>query len=229
MSPRVEPALAGEGSSADSAAARMTDTQPNDPGAPARTGGHVPGQLAHLNEVRAAGCATRCAEAWDLRLDGWTVRRISVRLNVSVGTCAGYLRESLEELGRQSRESAEVWRQLELERLDRLVEVWLPRSQDANDVEAPRGAAIVVRVIEAQARLLGLLQPACTVVPAVENGPAKISWTPEMIDAVQAQLDRARGQLQTRAAIPATTDRPSIHSTYSGRPRMRRSAAPSAA
>jgi hypothetical protein len=184
-----------------------------------------------LNEVRAAGCVTRCAEAWSLRLNGMSVRRISVKLNVSVGTASGYLRESLEELGRQCLESAEVWRQIELERLDRLVEVWLPRAQDANDVEAARGAAIVVRVIEAQARLLGLLQPASTAAPAVENGPAKgaESWTPELIAAVQAQLDRARGQMQTRAALPANTGQPSIHSTYSGRPRMRRTAAPSAA
>jgi len=120
----------------------------------------MPKQLQHLNEVRAAERETRCAEAWALRLKGFSVREISEQLNISVGTASKYLRTVLEELQTTSIEGAETWRRLELDRLDALLRAWQPIARAPSDPEAARGAAIVIRAIEAQSRLLGLFEPA---------------------------------------------------------------------
>jgi len=119
----------------------------------------MPKQLQHLNEVRAAERETRCAEAWALRLKGFSVREISEQLNISVGTASKYLRTVLEELQTTSIEGAETWRRLELDRLDALLRAWQPIARAPSDPEAARGAAIVIRAIEAQSRLLGLFEP----------------------------------------------------------------------
>jgi len=119
----------------------------------------MPNQLRHVNDVRTAERETRCADAWTLRLEGLTVREISEKLNVSVGTVSDYLRSVLEDLKAGSHDGAETWRRLELDRLDAVLKAWLPVAQTPTDPEAARGAAIVIRSIEAQARLLGLLQP----------------------------------------------------------------------
>jgi len=119
----------------------------------------MPNQLRHVNDVRAAERETRRAEAWALRLKGFSVREISGQLNVCVGTVSDYLRSVLEDLKTGSQEGAETWRRLELDRLDALLRAWQPIAQTPSDPEAARGAAIVIRAIEAQARLLGLFEP----------------------------------------------------------------------
>ncbi len=166
-----------------------------------RPRGRVPGRLAHLNGVRAAQYATRSAEAWELLLGGWTVRRIAEHLNVSTGTCQGYIREEMEALGQQRRGNAEIWRQVSLGRLERVIEAWLPRAQDVNDPEAARGAAIVIRTVEAQARLLGLT----TEPPAEEPEGAKKTpaMTREMLmksPALLADLEREVAEIKRAQA-----------------------------
>jgi hypothetical protein len=47
-----------------------------------------------------------------------------------------------------------------------MIGAWHPVSQTPSDPEAARGAAIVIRAIEAQARLLGLFEPAGAESPA---------------------------------------------------------------
>jgi len=119
----------------------------------------MPNQLRHVNEVRLAERETRRAEAWAMRLEGNTVRQIAGKLNISVGGVALYLQETMAELRADSLESATAWRQIQLDRLDAMIGAWHPVSQTPSDPEAARGAAIVIRAIEAQARLLGLFEP----------------------------------------------------------------------
>ena len=126
----------------------------------------MPKQLQHLNEVRVAERETRRAKAWAMRLEGNTVRQIAEKLNISVGGVALYLQETMAELRADSLESATEWRQIQLDRLDAMIGAWHPVSQTPSDPEAARGAAIVIRAIEAQSRLLGLFEPAGAESPA---------------------------------------------------------------
>ena len=122
-------------------------------------GPQMPMQLVHVNDVRMAERETRCADAWALRLEGLSIRAIAERLNISVSAVSEYLRRALEELKATSHEGAETWRQIELERLDGLLRTWQPVSNNPAHPEAGKAAAIVIRAIEAQSRLLGLFEP----------------------------------------------------------------------
>jgi hypothetical protein len=106
-----------------------------------------------------------------MRLEGNTVRQIAAAMDVSVGAAGKYLQETLAELGAESRESAESWRQVQLDRLDAVIAAWLPISRNPSHPEAARGGALVIRAVEAQSRLLGLLQPANDV-PVTSAKPA---------------------------------------------------------
>jgi hypothetical protein len=171
----------------------------------------MPSQLVHVNEVRAAERETRCAEAWRLRLQGCSMREISEQLNVSVGTVADYLRSVLVDLKAESRDGAEVWRRLELDRLDALVKAWLPIAQEPSHPESAKGAAIVIRVVEAQSRLLGLLQPLQDAPPLQPEKPAESESNEDMLvrspalrDALRRDLEKAERLAAERKAARST-------------------------
>jgi hypothetical protein len=159
-----------------------------------------PGQLVHLNALRHDERETRRAEAWALRLEGNTVRQIAEAMDISVGAAGKYLQETLAELGTESRESAESWRQIQLDRLDAVVAAWLPISRDPTQPEAARGGALVIRAVEAQSRLLGLLV-AVIDAPAPAEGPpesfeAQLAGSPAMREAITqilAKSEKASG------------------------------------
>lgn len=154
------------------------------------------GQMAHVNALRAVGRVDRRARAWDLRLKGFTIPEIAMDLKVSVGAAADYLRATLDELRSAARENADSWRRIELARLDGLIAVWVPIALDTSHPEAARGAAIVIRAIEAQSRLLGLLQ----LNPMQQEAPPGPSTkprpaTPATIEAMERRLARARREV----------------------------------
>jgi len=167
-----------------------------------------PGQIAHLNALRHDERETRRAKAWALRLDGFTVRQIAERLNVSVGGAAQYLQESLAELRTNSHESADSWRQLQLDRLESVIAAWLPIARDPAHPEAARGAAVVVRACETQARLLGLLQTGAVVStpekPAAESESFEhaLAASPALREAVREQLNEAEARSIIKPATP---------------------------
>jgi hypothetical protein len=130
-----------------------------------------------------------------MRLEGNTVRQIAAAMDISVGAAGKYLQETLAELGAESRESAESWRQVQLDRLDAVIAAWLPISRDPSHPEAARGGALVIRAVEAQSRLLGLLQPANDV-PVT---PAKPMASFEEDLAGSAAMREAAAQILARA------------------------------
>ncbi len=177
----------------------MKPIAPNQSPARLRPRRRVPGHIAHLNEVRAAQYATRSAEAWDLHLHGWPVSRIAQHLNVSPETCQGYFREELAVVTHHGREGAETWRQLEIGRLELLIEAWLPRAQDPNDPESARGAAIVIKAIENQSRLVGLAAEPPMEEAKETRSLAVLLRSPAARAALRRQLDDAE---QEAAAEP---------------------------
>ena len=136
-----------------------------------------------------------------MRREGNTVRQIAEAMNVCVGAISQYLQETLAELRENSRESAEGWRQIQLDRLDAVVATWLPVARDPAHPEAARGAAIVIRAIETQARLLGLLQP--SVVPLAPERPVEpesmgeaLRESPAVMEALERELAKAKKSTQ---------------------------------
>ncbi len=142
-----------------------------------------------------------------MRLEGNTVRQIAEALNVSVGAAAQYLQETLAELRAASQESAESWRQLQLDRLDTIIAAWLPVARDPAHPEAARGAAIVVRACDSQARLLGLLQAdAVPQGPEAPKEPAKslveqFVESPALLHAAERQIACAKERIRRGEAL----------------------------
>lgn len=169
----------------------------------------VPAQLMAVNGTRNAERETRLAEAWALRIEGHTVRQIAERLSCSVSTAHEYLRTTLEELKANRDENADHWRRLQLARLDGTIADWLPISRNQQHPECARAAAICIKAIEVQSRLMGLLN-SNVILPAggqsspaegIENFEARLAASPAMLTAVEDMIERVRSK--NAAAVPA--------------------------
>jgi transcriptional regulator with XRE-family HTH domain len=167
----------------------------------------MPGQLATINGARHAEREAARADAWELRVAGFSQSAIAERLEVSVSTVAAYLRETLEELKSSSLDSADAWRKLELARLEAVISTWLPVSSDPSHPEAARGGAIVIRAVEAQSRLMGLLQTNL-IIPGEGRPEASstelLAKSPALRAAMRRQLDEAE-RLSQEATRPSTS------------------------
>ncbi|MFA5262426.1 MAG: hypothetical protein WC378_01275 [Opitutaceae bacterium] len=155
----------------------------------------MPKQLRHVNGTRHANRENSKTVAWGLRLQGYTLRQVADRLAVGLGTAAKYLNETLEELRAASLESGDSWRQIQLDRLDSVIAAWLPVACDPTHPEGARGAAVVVRACETQAKLLGLLQS--NVVPMMPEKPTvsledSLAKSPALREAMERNLTRAK-------------------------------------
>jgi hypothetical protein len=78
-----------------------------------------------------------------------------------------------------------------------LLTSWLPVSQNATHSEAARAAAIVIRAIEAQARLMGLLQgdmPTPTPEKPRQLTEDHLAKSPAMQEALERMLARAKAK-----------------------------------
>ena len=116
----------------------------------------MPKQLVALNEQREAGHAQRVAEALRLRADGNSLRDIAGKLNISVSTARDYWREALALLIEDTKQQAGEQRAVMLARLEELISKWSSMANLPHVEGADRAAAIVIRAMEGQARLLGL-------------------------------------------------------------------------
>lgn len=100
--------------------------------------------------------AARRVKALDLRIAGMSFRLIGERLGVSGKTAHLDVRAALSELAEQQHASAEQYRALELERLDRAVLALAGKLQKGD----PQVINSWVRVSESRRKLLGLDAPA---------------------------------------------------------------------
>lgn len=116
----------------------------------------IPGQLAAINDCNAAARAERVAQAWQLRLQGRTVRQIAEALNVCEGTAWDFCREGLERARESGAKSALEWRGQILGQLDELIAAWSSVALAPKAEGSQAAAAIVIRAQEHRARLLGL-------------------------------------------------------------------------
>lgn len=94
----------------------------------------------------------RRLKAWRLRLQGKSMREIAEALGVGLAQVHRDIHAHDEELREREVEHAEQYRQIQLERLESVVAAFWDTAL-AGD---PRAAAILLRVLDAENRLLGL-------------------------------------------------------------------------
>jgi DNA-binding CsgD family transcriptional regulator len=112
-----------------------------------------------LNSADEAAIADRRANAWDLRVQGKTYRAIGEELGVSSGTAFTDINAVLAEVNTETKEVAELHRQLELERAEKaylVVSTLLENGDPKLKLEAAR---TWVKISQRKAALLGLNAP----------------------------------------------------------------------
>lgn len=99
--------------------------------------------------------ALRRSTCFELRRAGWSYRAIGDKLGINPAQAYRYVRSALDEINARANEAVEEMRALELQRLDRL-QSGLWTSAAGGD---PKAAAVVLKVFERRAKLLGLDAP----------------------------------------------------------------------
>lgn len=121
--------------------------------------------------VTAEAVANR-AKALGLRIDGASYREIARGVPCSLGQAHAYVQEALDEERQVVRERAEVVRELELGRLDRMY-MKLMATQGAST--NPRVVDTLLRIQERRARLLGLDAPTKWEGSGPDGGPIPVA------------------------------------------------------
>lgn len=105
--------------------------------------------------ARKVAAAMHAAEVLKLRLEGLSYREIAEKCDVSAGHACRIIGQMLDEYAADTAERLDLWRRLELARLERGIAAVWPKA------EAGSTSAIeqVRRLIESEIRLLGLAAP----------------------------------------------------------------------
>lgn len=108
-----------------------------------------------LNEADDAQRAVRRSEALTLRIGGASYRTIASRLQISSRTAYLDVQEALSELDEVTRQQAERYRGMELERLDRMTLGLWAGATSGNT----KAVTAMCRVMDRRAKLLGIDAP----------------------------------------------------------------------
>jgi predicted DNA-binding protein YlxM (UPF0122 family) len=97
--------------------------------------------------------AERRQKVLDLRIAGFSLRRIAEQVGVSHTQVSRDIEEGLAELAKLEQGKTEVLRQRELERLDKMqMSLWQSRGN-------PKAAMALLKLVDQRSRLLGLYMP----------------------------------------------------------------------
>jgi hypothetical protein len=125
---------------------READTRtPLDPGSPAP---RFNGLLAQRGEEQTKAAL----EAWNARIQGVPIVDIAHELGVSIALAKTLIREVHEAIRDDLKDSLELNRQLDLERVDGLVNTFYPQAR-GGDTDS---AAVVIRALQHRAKLVGI-------------------------------------------------------------------------
>lgn len=105
--------------------------------------------------------------------------------------------EALNDIRSTNAESAEVVKQLEIERLD----VWTMRLNASEKRNTPRTIDTLLRIAERRARLLGTDAPKKIGLGGLDGGPLDIAFVDSRV-AIREKLDALRRTMQPVAAVP---------------------------
>lgn len=127
---------------------------PVGPRAKSRETGEPP-KLSNRPTGEAESLAEKHATAMELRKMGHTFRSIAKTMGVNVHTAYDWVQAELIELREKTREDAESVRDLEMERLDDLLEATWSNAMSGD----PQAIMSAIRIMERRAKLLGLDAP----------------------------------------------------------------------
>lgn len=107
---------------------------------------------------QAVGAAVLTVEALELRLKGMSYKQIGEELDCAIGTAYNAVSRGLKELNSLAKEKAEEVRQLELSRIDSVLDSVIKRAKKGND----KAIASMVKLMDRRAKYLGLDSPVQT-------------------------------------------------------------------
>jgi hypothetical protein len=110
----------------------------------------------------------RRVQALDLRIRGLSFRRIGEKLGISHTAAHKAVERALSDLAKLEGEKAEVQRQLDLERVNKIILSLWPKKGD------PKAAAALLKAMERRAKLLGLDMPKGLNIGTLEGEPFKV-------------------------------------------------------
>jgi hypothetical protein len=118
-----------------------------------------------VNDAYVARTTARRARVLELRKAGASYREISEQVHASLRTVWRDVRVELRKLAEETRDTTEVFRAMEMQRLDRLQLSYWPNAVGFTDKDGKphpasvKAAEIVLRIMEQRAKLLGLNAP----------------------------------------------------------------------
>lgn len=129
--------------------------------------------------------AEKRSQAYELRLRGWSLRRIAESLSVAHTTVKNYIDEEIE--ARTIPLLNEVVK-IELDRYDRYL-ARLESAMDDEGADIPKIVASAIRVSEARRKLLGY------------DAPQRVEATVHQVDQVDVELAEVVREAQANAAL----------------------------
>lgn len=106
-------------------------------------------------DKRSTIATERRTKAFELRKSGLTYEKIGNKIGISTQAAHGLIKRELVRLSKQAEGDASLLRQLEIERLDCLIDAIWPKAMDGDLPAIDR----VLRIAERRARFLGLDEP----------------------------------------------------------------------
>jgi len=97
--------------------------------------------------------------ALELRKQRKSYRAISAEMKCSLSAAHGYIRSALDDLRKLTLENAQELRDLEIQKLDAIEEELTKRLDGADDQDAAKISAVIVKTSESRRKLLGIDAP----------------------------------------------------------------------
>jgi hypothetical protein len=134
-----------------------------------------------------------------LRLDGWSITSIAEDIGLSRGGTHKALTRALERLAVENRHAAATLRDIELARMDKLLEAAMPLATAPNGEADVRAMLVIIKIGERRAKLLGLDVPEPIQITVDLPSLSEIMQRAESIERRLLALDRP-----ARAAVIET-------------------------
>ena len=165
----------------------------------------IPPRLKNQPKNRHLIIQERRLEALKLRKMGLSYVKIAKRLGVSSFTIGNDLRFCLKELVELTAQETDEYRQLEVERLDKMIEVCMIQ------IEAGGNGALwaidrAITIADRRAKFLGLDKPLSLIVAGDKDNPIEIQHKHSIDDELMSRMNRLAGIEKESIAQTAQDD-----------------------
>lgn len=123
--------------------------------------------------AQTIAASARRARAVELRKAGKSYREIAAEIGCTVKNAHRHVQKALASTVRNTQESVDEHRELELERIDKIIASLMPLVESTGD---PAVADKVLKAADLRAKLLGLYAPAKAEVTGKNGAPIAVSW-----------------------------------------------------